>query len=384
MASQPPFTGLRVFEYGIDPSIAYAGKLFADLGATVVKFEPPEGDPQRRHGPFPSDEPDPERSGWFLYLNANKRSVALDTSIAGDRDLMLRALRDANVLFHASRDPELESWGIAPDQLARTLPHLVVASVTPFGWNSSFRGSAADDLTLQALGGESLGLGMPGRPPLKLPLDQSSYQAGLSAAIAACGALLGGGGGFIDVSAADVWATFYMGPEVANAHFGRRKRGRAGHHVLGQPYPHTVLPCKDGFFAVQCSTRRHWQAFLEMVGRPELAEDPLFANRVRTNDLHSEEADALFAPWFGERTKDEILRQFLRFKIPGAPVYSIQEAAEHPHLEGRRYFTEVDYAGGSVCMPTTPYQAPGFKPESLRPAPRLGEYNEALRREVGR
>ena len=100
------------------------------------------------------------------------------------------------------------------------------------------------------------------RVPLKLPGDQSAFQAGLCAAIAGVAGLFIRGGVLVDVSAADVWASFYTGVEVALAHFKRHNKRRAGHRVSGQPYPRTIFRCKDGYFAIQCGESRHWQSFL--------------------------------------------------------------------------------------------------------------------------
>jgi crotonobetainyl-CoA:carnitine CoA-transferase CaiB-like acyl-CoA transferase len=185
----------------------------------------------------------------------------------------------------------------------------------------------ADDLLLQADGGICAGIGEPTRPPLKLPLDQSAQQGGLVLAIAVCAALFSDGAQRVDLSMRDVWKTFYSGPDVANARFGRAKTRRGGHRAAGVPWPRTILPCKDGFFAIQCATRDHWQRFLAMTGKPELESAPLFADRVKANDLHGDEADRLFADWFRARTKAELTRAFLEAKLPGAPVYAINSGA---------------------------------------------------------
>ncbi len=156
-----------------------------------------------------------------------------------------------------------------------------------------------DDLLLQAAAGICAGIGAPHRPPLKLPLDQSARQGGLAIALAACASLFCRESQYVRVSILDVWSAFYSGPQVANARFGRSNAQRGGHRVLGAPWPRTILPCKDGYFAIQCATREHWRRFLNMVGKPELESAPIFADRIEATDLHGDEADELFSEWFG-------------------------------------------------------------------------------------
>jgi crotonobetainyl-CoA:carnitine CoA-transferase CaiB-like acyl-CoA transferase len=302
-----PLEGIHVTEVGGAAAVAYAGKLFADLGAEVTRVE---------------------SGGATSQLFAR-----------------------SHVVFCGS----IESAAAFQDDaeaIAREHAHLVVVSVTPFGLRSEARRWAADDLTLQAFGGISIGVGLPDRAPLKLPGDQTAYQAGVSAAIAAMGALFSTQGALVDVAAADVWAAFYSGVDVALAHFGRHKKVRAGHRVAGQPYPRTIYRCKDGYFAIQCGESRHWRGFLEMIAREDLADHALFANRFKANDEHGDACDAMIEPWFLERTKDEILKACLDHKIPGAPVYDIGEVAAHPHLRERGYFAKGNiYASMQAVRP---------------------------------
>ena len=328
--------GIGIVELGAGPAIAYAGKLFADLGADVTRIEANARAAERGRDAG-------RRTDCRLYLNARKqkrrhRSIERYRARATLRDLFARS----RMLLHAANDRRFAEWRLDPETIARDFPDLIVVAVTPFGLKGEARDWPADDLTLQAIGGISIGIGLPGRAPLKLPGDQSAFQAGLAAAIAGAAALHARGGVLIDVSAADVWASFYTGVEVALAHFGRHKKRRAGQRVSGQPYPRTIFRCKDGYFAIQCGESRHWQSFLRMIGREDLATHALFANRFKANDEHGDACDALIEPWFLDRTKDEILQQCLEHKIPGAPVYDIREVVEHPHLKERDYFVDVD------------------------------------------
>ena len=345
-----PLVGTAVVELGGGAAIAYAGKLFADLGADVTRIEM-TGTESASGG----EAVHSEAATLALYLNRRKEELPLDLTRESERITLRARLARSRMLLHAGNDRRFAEWGLDPEQIAREIPGLVVVSVTPFGLHTDARYRPADDLTLQALGGISIGIGLPGRAPLKLPGDQSAFQAGLAAAVSGAGALFARGGGLIDVAAADVWASFYTGVEVALAHFGRHKKQRAGHRVSGQPYPRTIYRCKDGYFAIQCGESRHWQSFLRMLQREDLAAHPLFANRFKANDEHGDACDALIEPWFLARTKDEIQRECLEHKIPGAPVYDLCEVVEHPQLRGRDYFVHVDTHNGRVRLPGDPY-----------------------------
>ncbi len=344
-----PLAGVSVAELGRGSAIAYAGKLFADLGADVTRIEAGGAES------VPADDrSEGESSALKLYLDARKKSIVTIPTGKTGRSQLAALLARSRILLHAPIDPA-PAPALRPEAIAAEFRHLIVVSVTPFGLTGDARHWAADDLTLQACGGISIGIGLPHQPPLKLPGDQSAFQAGLSAAIAALGALFSKRGALIDVAAADVWASFYTGVDVALAHFKRHRKRRTGHRVSGQPYPRTIYRCKDGHFAIQCGESRHWQSFLRMIQREDLATHALFANRFKANDEHGDACDAVIEPWFLARTKDEVLRQCLEHKIPGAPVYDIREVVEHPHLRGRDYFVDVDTHQGRLRLPGDPY-----------------------------
>ena len=334
---RPPLAGIGVIEVGGGPAIAYAGKLCADLGAEVTRIVPGT---------------DEQADVFALYLDARKQHVAVGPAGAAALSALMARSR---VLFHAPAGPAPVNSLPGPAELARKFPDLVVVAVTPYGLTGAARAWPADDLTLQAHGGISIGMGLPDQAPLKLPGDQSAFQAGLAAAIAGTAGLFTCGGMLVDVAAADVWAAFYSGVDVALAHFKRHQKRRAGHRVAGQPYPRTLYRCKDGFFAIQCGESKHWQSLLGMLGRADLATHALFANRFKANDEYGDACDALIEPWFLSRTKADILQHCLRHRIPGAPVYDIREVAQHPHLRERAYFVPVTVGNRSVVMPGHPF-----------------------------
>lgn len=339
-----PLTGIRIVELGTSLAVGYAGKLFSDLGAEVTQVN------TSKH-----EEWSAPASALSLYLSAHKKAADVDLSSESGKVQLCDFLTQSCLVLQASNEQCYVEGKWSPERISQTFPHLIVVSVTPFGLKGEVRMWSADDLTLQAISGISIGIGSPGRAPLKLPGDQSAFQAGLAAAIAGLGALFQSKGMLLDVSAADVWASFYTGVEVALAHFGRHLKKRSGHRAAGQPYPRTIYRCKDGYFAIQCGESRHWQGFLRMIGREDLATHALFSNRFKANDEHGDACDALIEPWFASRTKEDILCQCLEHRIPGAPVYDIAEVYGHPHLNERGYFVPASMRGQTSKLPGHPY-----------------------------
>lgn len=331
-----PLSALEILEVGRNPALGYATRLYAQLGAHVTRVQD-ASDP-------------PAHEAMDVYLQAHQERVTYGHTGGPGLPAVLRARLPGTHLLFCEPAP---AAGCDPSAIAAEFPHLVVVSVTPFGLDAPVE--VADDLTLQALGAISIGIGLPDRPPLKLPGNQTAFQAGLSAAIAALGVVISRQGALIDVAAADVWASFYAGVDVALAHFGRHRRTRAGQRAAGQPYPRTIYRCRDGYFAIQCGESRHWRSLLEMIGQAQLADHPFFANRFVANDVHGDACDAFIEPWFRQRTKAEILNECLAHTIPGAPVYDIPEVMSHPHLVERGFFTDVEVAGRRLRLPGPPY-----------------------------
>jgi len=171
--------GLRVLELSDGVAAAYATKLFADLGAAVVKIEPPAGDSTRRCGLFPDGRPDPERSGLFLYLNANKDGIVLDLARAADREAFRRLVAASDLLVHDTPLAELESADLGWNRLSASQPALVMTTIAPFGISGPYAAYHATDLISWAAGGIAyLNGGGPGgedQPPLKAFGQQASF-----------------------------------------------------------------------------------------------------------------------------------------------------------------------------------------------------------------
>jgi CoA:oxalate CoA-transferase len=362
---------------------AYATKLMADLGAEVIKVEPPySGDRSRTRGPFPNGIPHAEKSGLFLYLNTNKRSVTLDLLQPRGRELLLELVATADLLVHNFPPPEMAAHGMDFAALSLRNPRLVMASITPFGLTGPHRDYQATDLTLWNAGGVAyLNGGGPGSddlPPLKPFGHQSEFQGGLNAALAALGALFarlqGRPGQHVSISiqesvAAILELAFEFWPYMGLI------ASRLGHKPI---QPLDFLECRDGWIFVCCVEEQQWQTFVDVMGNPEWASMELFANRLS----RAQNWDALklfLQEWAQSQSVDELYHAGQVRRVPLAPVSTMADLLASDHLKARGFFAVIDHPqAGSLRYPGAPYQFSVTPWAIRRPAPLLGEHNSAV------
>jgi crotonobetainyl-CoA:carnitine CoA-transferase CaiB-like acyl-CoA transferase len=377
-------SGLKVVEWGSFISAPFCTKFLADLGAEVIKVEPPgSGDQSRRYGPFPNDIPYSEKSGLFLYLNTNKLGVTLDPSKETGKELLLKLLQDADIFVENQQPSLMKKLKLDFKSVKRINPRLIMTSITPYGQTGPYRDWKGYDINCSALGGISNAMGSPGREPLTPPLCQGYYQGGLMGAIATMIALferdITGKGLHVDVSIVESWATFHIGVAAQTFLSDGRVRRRSGHRALHRPYPDEVLPCKDGYVCIDTPQKRQWERLLQVMGNPEWANDPIFNDRIQTTDEYADKADAYLTEWLMKHTKEEIFKMTQDNRIPAAPIRTVEEVVNDAQLEARGFFVEVDHPDtGKLKYPGACYQLSETPFAIRRPAPRLGEHNEEI------
>lgn len=383
--SEKALTEVRVIEWGEFIAAPFCAELLAQMGADVIKIEPPRvGDEARRYGPFPNDIPHPEKSGLFLYLNVNKLGITLDPVKPQGREILLKLLGDADVFVVNQPQMDLKQLKLGYDSLRKINPRLIVTLITPFGVSGPYKDWKGYDINCCAMGGITNTIGYPGRTPLTPPLHQGHHQAGLMAAIAIMLALLNrditGLGALIDQAETDAWSTVHIGIGIQPYVEEGRIRRRSGHFSAHRPYPDTVLPCKDGAVCIDAPQKRQWRRLLEAIGNPEWAEDPIFEDRIKTSDEHHEKADAYLGQWLMQHTKAEIFKILQDARVPAAPLRTIEDIANDQHLRQRGFFREVEHpeAGKLSHYPGVCYVSSKTAYAVQRPAPLLGQHNEEV------
>ena len=379
--------GMTVLEDGGGIAASYAGKLLADLGADVIKLEPPGGDSVRRKPPFAADVPGRERSGLHLFLDTNKRSLTLDVESAAGRRLYRQIAKHCGTVITSRPIAEQRRLGLTWDDLSADAPELNQVSITVFGIDTQREGWQSESLIASLASGISYRIGDPDKAPLGLPYDAPQYQGGIHAAIAALLARRAtredGVGQHAWLSIVDIISNVMAGAGVAAYVFTGQSRGRAGTH-MNAFYPWQVTPVKDGYYEVITMVDHQWNRFMELLGDPEWQHDERLKNRWLAFQ-HVEALDAFWHPWMAERTKAELMEIFGENHISFQPVHTIGEAAESEHLKAREFWAEIEHPefDEPVRLPGAPYKLSESPWSIRRRPPLLGEHSAEVLAEAG-
>ena len=379
-----PFAGINVLEYASFIAGPYCAKLLGDLGARVLKIEPPgRGDSARHFGPFPEDIPDREKSGLFLYLGMNKRSITLDPAGPTGRDLFLRLVANADVLVEDTQPGAMAKLGLGYQSLKEVNPRLVYVSITPYGqdgpksqWKASHLNSfhaSGEGYTLP--GGLTHSI-FPDRAPVSGGAHLGEYDAAILAASAAVAALyareISGVGQQVDVSKQE--ATLAMNRLNQAQYLGQgRELDRSRKYEYGGIYP-----CLDGYVILYPREDHQWQALARIMGRPELAEAERFSTRAQRIQ-HGEELNRIILEWASSLPKQEIYDQVAPSGCPAGYFATAQDLVASPQLEAREFFRSVNHSkAGTLLYPSRPYQFSSLPWCSPDAAPLLGQHNEEV------
>ncbi len=360
-------TVVDVATLGAAPQVA---AFFGDLGARVIKVEPPSGDPLRhlvdRRG-FPL--------AWKI-VNRNKSCVTLDLDCAEGRELLDRLLERADLLVCAAGPERLARWRLEPSRLAARFPRLVAVDLTAFGIEGPWAGRPGSGTLAEAVSGLAALTGAADGPPTLSPVGLGDHLGVLEAIVAALVGLRArerdGSGGFADVAMVDPLLRLLS---LRLAAFGREGRdpGRRGNRFPTMA-PRNAYRTADGeWVALTAGTDGQARRVLDVIGGPELADDPRFGD-ARSRLEHGDELDALIARWIARRSRDEVVAAFVGAGVSLASIDGLAGVRANPHLRARGSLVEVDDGeGGMLELP-----APG-----PRLGPRAGGRIRCLGRDRG-
>jgi crotonobetainyl-CoA:carnitine CoA-transferase CaiB-like acyl-CoA transferase len=338
--------GLAVVEMGSRPSVRFAAMLLAEMGADVVRVVPGGPGAGAEH-PLASEGA--MRLAWDARKTVVTRTEADVVRLAAHSDVLLTSLdRGGPDAFDQARQG-LDASGIQ-------------VLLTPFGADGPYSGYTGDDLTAGAFGGSAVFIGAAGRAPVVPPLMLSTQQAGLAAALAVCGALNGPPiPRRIDVGEYETFATNHLTGLYSLAFFLGSPHRRAGRRKPN-PYPFTLLPCRDGTVCVAFLSGRQWSRLLEAMGNPEWAGDARFTDRRTMGELYADELDVLVSQWLAERTRAELRDLSLRSGIPLGPLQQLDDVLGDRQLRSRDFFVSRPAGSATVDLPSLPF--------AVRPAAR--------------
>lgn len=379
-----PLTGIRVLELACGVAGPYAGKLFADFGADVIKVEPPEGDESRRSGPYLASgvgpDPDSDVSALYLHLNTNKRSIVLDLDAPDDLHRVRQLIASVDVCIESFPPGRLAELGLDFTVMRGLNDALVLTSITPFGQDGPHAQYHGSELVYSAYGGLNFTRDRLGRP-LALGGNLAQYHAGNLAAAMAMGALIhgenGGGGTHLDIAIADTEAASADSSVVyltAHAYNGRTSTPPPpGETATGLgPYPNGTFDCMDG--AVMVSTLPQWVA-----GMQKTLDDPVLDDLIADTGRLAEPDTALairqrVAAWFAGRSRREAMLTAQANRWPVTAIQGPGELTTDPHLQARDTLVRMDHPlAGEVVQVAHPFRmADAWR--LRRPAPALGEH----------
>src|SRR5437660_7462588 len=327
----------------LDLSRLVAGNMLSlqlgDLGAEVMKVEPPRGDPLRDW------RDDGEPLFWKTYAR-NKRSLVLDLRVGEAREALQRLVQGADVLIENYRPGALEEMGLGPDVLHARNPDLIVVRISGFGQTGPYAELPGFGTLVEAMSGFAARTGFADREPVLPPLALADMVAGLYGANATVTALLArerglARGQVIDVSLLEAIFSI-LGPEAAIYRHTGAVKGRIG-SASNTSAPRNVYRCADGkYVALSASMQSMAKRVFEVIGRPEMIEDERFrTNSARVRPEHRALIDAAVGAWFAGRDRDEALRQMRAAEVTVGPVYNIDEAVADAHFRERGIIVDV-------------------------------------------
>ena len=371
-----PLSDVTVLDFGQIFQGSYATLLMAKAGATVIKIEPPNGEPLRRRAP-----PGHATTLPFAMLNANKRAITLNLKTPRARELLFDMVTRADVLLENFAPGTMDAMGVGWSVLHPMNNRLIYASGTGYGISGPDRGNLAMDLTVQAASGIMSVTGFPDGPPVRAGVTVADFMGGIHVYGGIMTALYererSGVGRLVEVAMQE--AVYFT---LAGSLEQYRRTGavppRSGNNSGGSVAPYGVYPVKDGFIAIHTGTDQHWFNILDAAGRAELKDVPRYAT-MHSRAAHADEVNAVVTAWTLSLTKAEIATQARKFRIPVSPVRDVSEVMHDPHMHERGMLEWVDHPDlGRVVLPTTPIRLHETDIAPALPSPRVGQHNEDI------
>jgi CoA:oxalate CoA-transferase len=372
-AAGAPLAGITVIDFGQIFQGPYATLLMARAGANVIKIEPPHGEPLRRN---------PRGKGTrlaFAMLNSNKRAITLNLKSPRGRELLFEMVRRADVLLENFSPGTLDDLGVGYGVLREVNPRLIYATGTGFGITGPDRDNLAMDLTIQAASGIMSVTGDPAGPPMKAGPTLVDYMGGIHLYAAVMTALFQrertGVGQLVEVAMQEAVYSSLASSIEYHVRTGELPP-RTGNRQAGlSTAPYNVFPTADGHVAIHIVTEGHWQNLLKAMGREDLKDHPDYATNA-DRIAHMAATEAVVTEWTSRLPKMEVFALTKRYRIPCAPVRTVPEVMNDPHMHGRGMLERIEHPElGNIVVPTSPLRLHGAAGVATIPSPLTGQHN---------
>jgi len=380
MGSTYPLTGIKVLDFTSAMAGPFATMLLADLGAEVIKIEPPTGDHARDWGPpFYTDK----YSAYFASVNRGKKSVVINLRDPRGKEVIYKLVSKSRVVIESFRPGVTTRLGIDYESLSKINPNIIYCSISGFGQYGPYKDLPGYDLIALAMSGLMDLTGEPDRPPVKFGVPISDIITGMYAVIAILSALYLGIGCHIDLSLLD--SSISILTHQAGYYFVTNedpKRLGSAHSSIA---PYQAFKARDGYIVVAVGNDSIWRDFCIAIGKPELINDERFytnSERVR----HREELVKILEELLSKEGVDYWVSKLRSAGIPVAPVYRVSQALKDPHVISRDMVVEVQHRVlGTIKMIANPikYLTSNVRVGMYRPPPLLGEHTVEVLKELG-
>lgn len=389
MTAGAPLEGVRVVDLTRALAGPFATMLLADLGADVIKVEPPEGDITRAQGPFHPSDRLRAYGGYFASVNRNKRGIVVDLHTEDGRVVLRELVRHADVLVENFRAGVLDRLGLGYEALAADNKRLVYAALRGFGdprtGASPYAARPAYDVVAQAMGGLMAITGQPDGPPTKVGPGVGDILPAVLTTVGVLGALrraeATGHGDFVDVAMYDAVLALCERVVYQHSYLGTVPGREGNGHPLLCPFG--LYRAADGWIAIAAPGDRHWALLAKTMGRPELITDErLHTNRDRV--AHRELVAEVIESWSASRTMAE-LEGLLAEHVPMAPVNTVDRIVADPHVHARNMLLELEQPGVTEPLAVAGRPIKFASGDGVAPAraPLFGEHTDAVLAEIG-
>jgi CoA:oxalate CoA-transferase len=372
--------GLKVLDFTRVFAGPYCTMMLADLGADVIKIERPgSGDDSRNFMPLKNKE-----SGYFIYLNRNKKSITIDLQTEEGKSIALKLARHVDVVVENFSPGTMKKLGLGYADIRKVNPEIVYASISGFGQTGPLSKKVAYDPVAQAMGGLMGVTGYPDRPPVKVGSSIADANAGIHCAFAIMAAMYykqqTGKGQYIDISLLDTVFSILENHVVQYTMLGNISQ-RLGNGSMTS-YPFDTFKTKDDYVVIASSNDKIFCRLAHAMKLDELVTDIRF----KTNEArvaHETELKTIIEKWSGQYLTSEIVELLDREKVPVAPILTMKEVIEQPQIRERDMLVEIDHpVAGRFCIPNTPIKL-SVTPGGIRTtAPLLGQDTETVLKEI--
>lgn len=368
---------LRVLELGTLLAGPFCGQLLGDLGAEVVKIEPPgQGDPMRLWGRQKPGEP----SLWWPVIGRNKKAITLDLRKSEGQALLLELAAKADFLLENFRPGTLENWGLGWEQLSAVNPRLIMIRVSGYGQTGPYASRAGFGAIGEAMGGLRYVVGDPGTPPSRVGISIGDSLAGTFACLGALAALhhreLTGRGQVVDsaIYEAVLGMMESLVTDYDQTGFIRERTGA----ILPNVAPSNVYPTADGLVLIAANQDTVFRRLCAAMERPALADDPRYDSH-QSRGAHQRELDESIARWTVGRTTRAVLEVMDGAGVPAGLIYRAPEMLEDPHFAAREAIVAVPHPQfGKLRMQNVVPKLSETPGSIRRPSPGLGEHNDEI------